>query len=253
MHLLEWIDRKRAELRRLGPTQARNITPSLRDFAHAVTTRRQALAVIAEIARRTPEEGELAESVDIAGLCAAMDQASVSAVAVATDGEAFGGSGADLQRAAQASSAPILCHDLILSREQLYLARLGGADAVLLLAGALSAPELRPLIEIASSMHMASPVEVRSERELADAVAAGARLLVIPAFDGSSLSLALPEALLPKVPRGVTPLVRGPFSSAAELEPLRGKADGLWLTGPVMRATDPLAFLGPLVEAAENG
>jgi hypothetical protein len=34
---------------------------------------------------------------------------------------------------------------------------------------------------------------------------------------------------------------------------VRGRADGIWIAGPLMRAEDPAAFVRHLVEAAENG
>src|SRR5439155_1066489 len=77
---------------------------------------------------------------------------------------------------------PSIVRDLVLFEEQVYAARLAGADAVLLTAAAVSAGELKKLVEIAASMHMAAPVEVRSAEEVATASACGARHAVVPAF-----------------------------------------------------------------------
>ena len=253
MELQEWIHRKREQLSRLGPADLRNVAPSIKDFHQAVTTQRGPLAVVCEIARATPEEGSLTDRFDLEDLVRAMDSASVSAIAVATDPIACAGSDGDLADVARVAPMPIIARDLFVDRAQIYRARLNGADAVALIAGALGGSELRSLIDAAASTHMAAAMEVASEEELAAASSAGARIVVIPAFANGKLSLAIAEALLPKISRRITALVRGPFQSAAELDLVRSRADGIWIAGPLMRAVDPAAFLGPLVEAAENG
>jgi len=128
-----------------------------------------------------------------------------------------------------------------------------GADAVLLTASVLNAGEVRTFMEICSSMHMAAPIEVRSETELSAAVDCGARIVVLPAFAEAELSLDPAKALLPKVPRTLTVLVRGPFAAREDFEPLRGLSDGIWTAGPLMKANNLATFLRDFVEAAENG
>ncbi len=253
MNLAEWTQRKRERLQSLRPPDIRHLVPTVNDFARAVSTGRQELAIIGEIARATPEEGQLAEAVDVAEIAQRLDDASVSAVAIATDEVVCAGALSDLAAARRAVSCPIIARDLILAREQLYHLRLLGADAALLNAGAIAPAEIRSSIEILASMHMAAAVEVSNEAELSSTLASGAKLLVIPAFASARLSLSVADSLLPKVPRTATVLVRGPFIGPDEFEPLRGRADGIWVAGPLMRAENPGAFAAALVAAAENG
>jgi indole-3-glycerol phosphate synthase len=253
VNLADWILRKREQLQRFRPPDVRNLVPTVKDFSQAVRTRREELAVVAEIARATPEDGRLAEVLDIGEMVRRADSASVAAVAIGTDETGFAATPSDLAMAARAASCPVVARDLILVREQLYHARLQGADAVLLMAAAIAPAELRSSIEVLASMHMAAPVEVASESEMSSSLACGARLLVIPAFDSRSLSLALADSLLPLIPRSTTVLVRGPFAKPEDFEALRGRADGIWIAGPLITAKDPEAFLATLVRAAENG
>jgi indole-3-glycerol phosphate synthase len=189
---------------------------------------------------------------DHLAIASALDETDLAAFAVATDEEVCQGSLSDLTVVSRTTSSPVAQRDLVLVREQVYQARLAGADAVLLHAAALAPGDLKAFIEIAASMHMAAPVEVRTEEEVQVAAAAGARVLIIPAFGHphAALSLDLASALLPRVPRTVAPLVRGPFYRPEELEPLRGKADGVWICEPVMRAGDAGAFVRELLAAA---
>ncbi len=100
---------------------------------------------------------------------------------------------------------------------------------------------------------MAAPVEVRTEKELSIALSVGARLVIVPAFAQDRLSLEVPDLLLAKVPRSITPIVRGPLGSLEELESLRGRADAVWIAKPILQAEDPQGFLARLVEVAEHG
>jgi indole-3-glycerol phosphate synthase len=249
-----WIAQKRAVLRKLGPLDLRNVTPSIRDFTHAVTTQRTALSVTVELSRNAPEERQAEEMRrELAEYVKAADDASASALAVGVDPVALGGTTTELSAVAQATSNPTLARDLILSREQIYQARLSGADAVLLTAAAVSASELRTFIEIAASMHMAAPVEVSTVEDLQTASAASARILVVPAFGNDGrLDLQRFDMLSGQVTRLQTLLIRGPFETVEDLARVRGRADGVWLRGPWLRAPDPEIFLTSLVQAAEG-
>ncbi|HEY8209378.1 MAG TPA: hypothetical protein VIG99_17940 [Myxococcaceae bacterium] len=252
--LADWIARKKETLGRAARLDVRNVTPSTRDFTHAVSTQRTSLSVVAELARASPEEGHLGPMPDYPALASSLDETDLAAFAVATDEAVCQGSLPDLTLVSRATTTPVAQRDLVLVREQVYQARLAGADAVLLHAAALIPGDLKAFIEIAASMHMSAPVEVRTEQEVQVAAAAGARVMVVPAFGQphASLSLELANALLPRVPRTVARLVRGPFYRPEELGPLRGKADGVWICGPVMRAGNAGAFVRELLAAAEG-
>src|SRR5258707_14702850 len=98
MEIQTWIARKRESLRTLGPLATRNLTPSIRDFAHAVTTQRGELAVVAELARATPEEGQIRRDIQIAELASAFDAAGVSGLAGGEDFRLWEGATAVVQR-----------------------------------------------------------------------------------------------------------------------------------------------------------
>lgn len=246
MDLAQWVQAKREDLKRLR-ADARHATPSIRDFTGAVTTHRRGLAVIAELSRATPEEGTVVEDLDVARRVAVCDEANVAAIAIGTDALALKGSPLDLAAASRATTTPLLQRDLILTDEQLYEARQCQADATVLQAGALRPDQVKRLVDLAASMHMVAPVEVRSRAEWEAALAAGARALVVPAFPVDCVDLEL----LASAPKSVTLIVRGPFSDAAALAPLKGKADAVWICAPWLLAADPAAFLKALVVEAD--
>jgi len=251
--LPDWIARRRLELSRSPAADARKATPSLRDFHRAVTSRRAALAVIAEVARATPEEGDIGWSQELDALLDAAESALVAAFAAAADPVLCRGSYADCAQVANQVGGPVIVRDMVVSREQLYRARLANADAVLLTAAALRPHELRALAEVAANLKMAAPVEVASSEELAVVAGSGVRSVVLSAY-GPKGALALEplSALLDAVPESMAVLVRGPFTKPEEVAPLRGRADAIWVAGTWLRAPDPAQLLADLVAAGEE-
>src|SRR5260370_37313503 len=114
MEIQTWIARKRESLRTLGPLATRNLTPSIRDFAHAVTTQRGELAVVAELARATPEEGQIRRDIQIAELASAFDAAGVSALGVATGSVLSERATAQLQRGFSPVTRPLASSELLI-------------------------------------------------------------------------------------------------------------------------------------------
>src|SRR3989442_7374872 len=113
LQLSDWIAQKRANTPRLSQFDVRGITPSINDFTHAISTNRRSLAVIAELARATPEEGALAAAIDFDAMVAALDQAEVAAVALATDHLACRGTLREVAEIVSRTTTPVIARDLV--------------------------------------------------------------------------------------------------------------------------------------------
>ena len=151
-----------------------NLAPT-RAFADAL--RGESLRVIAEIKRKSPSKGEL--SIDLDPQVVAQEYASggASAISVLTDEPHFSGSEEDLQAARDAVDLPILRKDFTVDERDVLDARLMGADAVLLIAAALSDLEIRSFLAVAHEVGLDALVEVHDGGELDRALAAGARVI----------------------------------------------------------------------------
>jgi indole-3-glycerol phosphate synthase len=113
------------------------------------------IAVIAEVKRVSPALGVLATGVDPAAQARSYAAAGASVISVLTEPRHWGGSLADLAAVRDAlPNVPILCKDVIVHKHQIAEARLFGADAVLLIAEALSDEELRELMAHAHTLNM---------------------------------------------------------------------------------------------------
>lgn len=129
---------------------------------------RTAPAIIAEIKKASPSKGLIREDFDVAWLARRYQQGGASALSVLTDEPYFQGSLRNLEIASAAVSLPCLRKDFTVDEYQVVEARAHCADAILLIAAALTPAELKRLSQIARSWLLDVLVEVHTANELND-------------------------------------------------------------------------------------
>lgn len=161
------------------------------------------VALIAEVKRRAPSAGALRADLDTAALAATYEAAGAAAVSVLTDRD-FDGALADLERAREAVSVPLLRKDFLLDPVQLFQSRVAGADAVLLIVRALSDGQLADLLGLAEELGLGVLAEVHDAEELRRAVEAGAAVIGINNRNLRTLAtqLDVTARLVESVPKG---------------------------------------------------
>jgi indole-3-glycerol phosphate synthase len=184
---LEALKARRPSLER--EVQGRPSAPSFR-----AALRKNTVAVIAEVKRRSPSAGALREDLDPGDRAALYADHGAAAISVLTDGPYFGGSIHDLKSAAERTSIPVLRKDFILDEVQVLEARAAGAAAVLLIVRALGA-RLHPLLHYAAELGLDALVEVHTLGELASAVEAGATVIGVNSRDLDTFILDVDRAL----------------------------------------------------------
>ena len=139
-----------------------------RDFVAAIRNKIAAgsAAVIAEIKKASPSKGVLRADFHPAEIAASYAKHGAACLSVLTDAQFFQGSAAYLQQARAACALPVLRKDFMVDTYQIYEARAMGADAILLIASALSLGEMREFEALAHSLKMAVLVEVHDGAEL---------------------------------------------------------------------------------------
>jgi indole-3-glycerol phosphate synthase len=176
-----------------------------RGFTHALRAA-AGLAVIAEIKRASPSKGVLSENLDPAALAAAYEGGGAAALSVLTDEEFFRGSREDLVAARAATDVPVLRKDFTVGPADVFDTRCMGADAVLLIAAALSPGELTELVALAVTVGLDPLVEVHDEAEAEAALGAGATLVGVNQRDLFTFEVdpARAERVARALPAGVT-------------------------------------------------
>jgi indole-3-glycerol phosphate synthase len=208
------------------------------------------LALIAEVKRRSPSKGALADGVDPVAQARAYEAGGAAAISVLTDERYFGGNLADLEAVRAAVQLPVLCKDFILTPYQVYESRACGADLLLLIVAALTDPELVELRTLAETLGMIALVEVHDQHELARAIAAGATLIGINNRDLSDFSVDLltTEYLAPLAPDDSIVVSESGLVTRADIERVERAGARVVLVGEtLMRSGDPAATIRELL------
>lgn len=186
--------------RRRALERAAGAAAEPRDFEGALR-RPGEVAIVAEFKRRSPSAGPIRPGAEPAKVAAAYDAAGVAAISVLTDA-AFDGSLDDLRAVRQATGRPLLRKDFVLDALQVAEARAAGADAVLLIVRALERAALRTLLRAVADWGLVALVEAHDERELDEALEAGARVVGINHRDLATFvtDRSLTERLAARVP-----------------------------------------------------
>jgi indole-3-glycerol phosphate synthase len=171
--LAKIIEQKKLEIAALDAQALRRAADSSlapRDFLAAIKRRRFGThpSLIAELKRASPSKGILAPHLDLFQVADIYTQNGASAISVLTDEKFFLGKLKTLHdlRFTHNSSLPLLRKDFIIDEVQLYEARANGADAILLIAAALTDDSLfADLHACTLSLGLTALVEVHDEAE----------------------------------------------------------------------------------------
>lgn len=170
--LQEIVATKRAEVdRRKRKTDLQALyrqaeTPRATRHSLQEALRSSSTGIISEFKRRSPSKGWINREADVQSVVRAYQQAGATALSVLTDTPYFGGTDDDLRAARQACSLPILRKDFTIDEFQLVESRVLGADAVLLIAAALTREQCRRFAEIAHQLELEVLLEIHDQSEL---------------------------------------------------------------------------------------
>jgi indole-3-glycerol phosphate synthase len=221
--------------------------PPARGFAGALWSAAKP-AVIAEIKRSSPSAGRIAD-VHPAARARAYERAGAAAVSVLTEPRHFDGSLADLRAVHLATHVPVLRKDFLLHPSQVLEARVEGADAVLLIASALSTTELKAMLAAADDLDLGALVETHSREDLDKALSTDAKVIGVNARDLESLEVDVERALgmLRDVPHDRIAVMESGVAAREDVEQaLEAGAAAVLVGETLMRAPDPQAKLREL-------
>ena len=161
-----------------GLIEATRTISNSRGFAKRLTEdSKNALAVIAEIKRRSPSRGLLSHDLEPKVIAEQYKNAGASCISVLTDSDFFGGSADDLKSARGAVDLPVLRKDFTVSLNDICDAKLMNADCILLIVAALNKFELAEFHNFALELGLDVLVEIHDEPELDLALEVGAKMI----------------------------------------------------------------------------
>jgi indole-3-glycerol phosphate synthase len=205
--------------------------------------------IIAECKRRSPSRGILRADYEPAAHARAYADAGAVAISDLTEPTFFDGTPEHLRQVRAAVDLPLLRKDFIVTEYQLIEAAALGADAALLIVGALDQGQLTTLLRAAEKLSLAALVEVHDLDELGRAVDAGARLIGVNSRNLRTLSVD-PEVLdrvAAHLPREVTGVAESGIRTREDIARLQQVGYHAFLVGERLIAQpDPGAALREL-------
>lgn len=122
--------------------------------------------IIAEFKRKSPSKGWINQHAIAAEVVLKYEKNGAAAISVLTDTDFFGGSMEDLRTAREKVSIPLLRKEFIVDEYQIFEAKAHGADAILLIAAAISIQESLRFTELARSLGLDVLLELHDESEI---------------------------------------------------------------------------------------
>ena len=141
--------------------------PKCRNFYKAVTDPNpRGINVIAEVKKASPSAGLIREDFDPVVIAQTYKKCGANAISVLTDEKYFQGKLEYVKLVHDAIDLPVLRKDFIVDEWQIFEARAASADAILLIADALSYDELMDMMIVAADLTLSVLLEVHNEETL---------------------------------------------------------------------------------------
>lgn len=213
------------------------------------------VGVIAEVKRRSPSKGALANIADPAALAAQYADGGAHMISVLTESRRFGGSLADFDAVRAIVDVPLLRKDFVYCSYQVHEARAHGADVVLLIVAALDQNTLIGLRERVESLGMTALVEVHTEEEASRAVDAGAQVIGINARNLHTLEVdrSTFEQIAPGLPSDIVKVAESGVRAPHDLiEYASAGADAVLVGEGLVTHANPRQAVAELVTAGAH-
>ncbi len=223
---------------------ARAVTRPVLSLAGALAA--SPTGIIAEFKRRSPSRGFINEAARPEDVVAGYAGAGAAAISVLTDRDYFAGSLDDLREARRvAPHTPLLRKDFTVDEYQICEARTAGADAILLIAAALTPERCATLAAFAASLDLEVLLELHCEAEL-EHICPGVSVVGINNRNLATFvtDTATSERMAPLLPPSMICISESGISSPDTVRHLRKSGFRGFLMGEnFMKTPDPAAAL----------
>jgi len=238
------------ELKSLGSKMENEIS-----FTEALANPEE-LSVIAEIKRRSPSAGSIADGISAVDQARSYLNADADALSILTDQKYFGGELKDLWEVndfirSHQRTIPTLRKDFMIHPVQVMEALEAGARAILLIVRALDDDELKTLREAADHAGMDCLYEIHEEEELEKALAHDPQIIGVNNRDLTRFvtDLETTERLFPLIPDGIVKVSESGILEPEDAWRVRSAgADAVLCGEALMRSSDPEDFVGEMKE-----
>ncbi|HEX3472714.1 MAG TPA: indole-3-glycerol phosphate synthase TrpC [Silvibacterium sp.] len=224
-----------------------------RGFAHQLRLKSaHSPAIIAELKKASPSKGLIRADFNVSELARSLELGGAAALSVLTDEPYFQGSLHNLEVASSRTCLPCLRKDFIVDEYQIVEARAHRADAILLIAAALSDAELARFTETAHEHGLDVLCEVHTAEELARVADLGCDAYGVNNRNLHTFEVNLETSLrlADRLPADPVRVAESGIHTGEDIRRLRAAGfDALLIGESLMRHSDPGAALQTLLSS----
>ncbi len=211
----------------------------------------EGLSMIAEVKRRSPSAGVIAEHFHPVEIARAYEKCNARAISVLTDEDYFGGHNAYLKDIRKSIHLPVLRKDFIIDPIQIIEAKRIGTNAILLIAAILDLKELKLFIKLSKELHMDCLIEVHNASELSKVLKTDAEIIGINNRDLKTFKVDLETSikLIKKIPDNKIKISESGIKTPEDLQMLKEAGfDGVLIGESLMRMSQSEKELKELLQ-----
>lgn len=139
--------------------------------------KRSGLSFICEIKKASPSKGIISQDFPYREIAKEYEAAGAEAISCLTEPKWFLGSDEIFREVRSIVKTPMLRKEFTVDPYQIYQARLMGANAVLLITSLMDTRTLYNYLELCDSLGLAALVETHDDKEIEEALSAGAHII----------------------------------------------------------------------------
>lgn len=192
------------------------------DFAQAINIKNE-IGIIAEVKKASPSKGIIRDNFNHIEIASIYIDHGANAISVLTDRNFFKGDVEHLREIAEFKSVPLLRKDFIIDEYQIFQSKSIGADAVLLIAEALSENQIIELTNASHENDLDVLLEIHNEDQLDKIDFTKNRIIGINNRDLKTFSvdLGITEKLSKVIPPGIIKVSESGFNNNIAINKIR--------------------------------
>jgi len=201
------------------------------------------IRIIAEVKKASPSKGLIRQNFAPVEIAKEYEKGGANAISVLTEPHFFKGNLEYLAAIRRETSLPLLRKDFIIDEYQILESLVYGADFVLLIAKALSAGELKRLLDYARSLGLEALVETHDEEDVEKSNFACAKIVGVNHRNLSTfeMDMSLCEKLFSKIKNASVIVAESGIYEHSQLKELHAQGADAFLIGEHFMRQEDLA------------
>ncbi len=219
------------------------------DFEFERALKKKGVSFICEVKKASPSKGVIAEDFPYLDIAREYEAAGADCISVLTEPKWFLGSDIYLKEITDDVSVPVIRKDFVVDEYMIYEAKLLGAKAVLLICSILDKETIQRYIGICDEIGISALVEAHDEREIEQAISAGARMIGVNNrnLKNFSVDMSNSKKLRSYVPKNIVYVAESGVKNRNDIAILEGLGvDAVLIGETLMRANDKKTMLDSL-------